>query len=122
MISNLKIVGIKYTVDNNVKKYATKRIGKLDRFLPRKARRSASAEIKIKQVDRAHGNKYEVETLITVPGKVLTAKDESGNVMALIDILEVKLAAQMKRYKAEALPHTGGMRGLWRRFRRRGIK
>jgi putative sigma-54 modulation protein len=107
-------VGINYGLDAVTEKYIEKRIGRLDRFLPRQSRKAATATVTIKQVNKSHGNKYSVDAIINVPGKVITAKDESSNVLAAIDILEVKLASQISRYKAEVAPHVGKHRFLAR--------
>lgn len=60
----------------------------------------------VRRVDRPHGNKYELSVAMDVPaGKVLTAKDEAGNVFAGVDILEAKLRGQVQKLKAEKINH-----------------
>lgn len=117
MIQITDITGIKYDVDEATKKYVLKQIGRLERYLPRHARKSASAEVKIKQIDKSHGNKYLVEVVLFVPEKTLTAKDSTSNVMAAIDIVEAKLSAQLRKYKTERISHLGNRRVL-SRFKR----
>ncbi|MCL2869573.1 ribosome-associated translation inhibitor RaiA [Candidatus Saccharibacteria bacterium] len=114
MIKNIGLVASKTKLNDATKKYVEKRIGKLDKFLPRHAKKTVLARVHVKEVGRAHGNKYEVEVVLDVPGKTITAKDEAGNVLSAIDILEVKLATQLRRYKAEAHPYTGKKRLLSR--------
>lgn len=120
MIGQIDITGIKYTVDERTQRYITRNIGRLDRYLPRHARKSASADVKVKQIDQKHGNKYEVEVVLQVPNKVITAKDSTLNVMAAVDIVEAKLAGQLRKYKQETLPHVGRGRGILARLKRRG--
>lgn len=117
MINITDITGIKYEVDEATRKYAEKRIGRLERYLPRHARKSAAAEIKLRQIDKSHGNKYEAEVIVTIPDKTLIAKDSSSNILAAIDIIEAKLAGQLRRYKTETVPHIGKRRIL-SRFKR----
>lgn len=106
MIDKIEITGNKYKVEESFRKYATKRIGKLDRYLPRGSKKDVIAKIVITQVDRAHGNKYEISAAMEIPGgKVLAAKDESSNVFAGVDIIEAKLMGQIRRYKLESTPH-----------------
>lgn len=107
MLNITDITGIKYEIDEQTRKYTEKRIGRLERYLPRHARKSATAEVKLKQIDKSHGNKYEAEVILFVPDKKLTAKDTSSNVLAAIDIIEAKLAGQLRRYKTETIPHLG---------------
>jgi putative sigma-54 modulation protein len=117
MINLITITGVKYDVDEATKKYVIKKISRLDRYLPRHARKSASAEVLLKEVNRAHGNKYEVEVIINVPGKILTAKDSTVNMLAALDIVEAKLAAQLHKYKETTTDH-GGRHAMLARFKR----
>lgn len=117
MITAIDITGVKYDLDDTTKKYVTKKIGRLDRYLPKHARKSVSASVKIKQVNRDHGNKYEAEVIMSVPDKVLTAKDSTVNALAAIDIVEAKMVTQLRKYKQEILPHVG-RRGVLSRFKR----
>ena len=63
------------------------------------------------------GNKYEVEVLLHIPEKTVTAKDSTMNVLAATDIVEAKLSAQLRRYKEGHIPHVG-RRKLLDRFKR----
>lgn len=118
MIQQITISGVKYDLDAPTKKYVMKKIGRLDRFLPRHARKSAIAEVKIKQVNRDHGNKYEAEVILHVPEKRITAKDSTMNAFAAIDIVELKLANQLKKYKDLRVGHMGRKRSMLSRFKR----
>ena len=118
MIENIDITGVgSYAPDELAKKYIRKKIGSLDRLAPRHARKSLRAEVKIAEVNRDKGNKYEVEALLFVPDHTITAKDSTMNVLAATDIVEAKLAAQLRKYKAAHVPHVGN-RKLLDRFKR----
>ena len=99
MIESIAITGVRYELDETTKKYVTKKIGRLDRYLPKHARKSASAEVKLKQINESHGNKYEAEVILNVPEKSLLAKDSTLNMLAAVDIVEAKLVGQLKKYK-----------------------
>ena len=118
MIESIVISGVKYTPDEKTKKYVLKKIARLDRFLPRHARKSVSAEVKLKEVNRNHGNKYEAEVILYVPDKQLTAKDSTVNILAAIDIVEAKLVSQLRRYKDTQVAHIGKTRAMLSRFKR----
>ena len=106
MIDKREITGNKYKVEESFRKYAIKRIGKLDRYLPRGSKKDVIAKIVITEVNRAHGNKYEISAAMEIPGgKVIAARDESSNVYAGVDIIEAKLMGQIRRYKLETTPH-----------------
>ncbi|MCQ2570842.1 MAG: ribosome-associated translation inhibitor RaiA [Candidatus Saccharibacteria bacterium] len=102
MIDNIEISGSNYKVEESFKKYVIKRIGKLDRHLPRDHRKDVIVKVVVTEVNRDHGNKYELSVSMDIPGgKVLAAKDEASNVYAGIDIIEAKLDGQIRRFKTE---------------------
>lgn len=117
MISDIKVTGINYEPDENVKKYAIKKAGHLDRYLPKHAKKSVVAEVRLRQVDHAHNNKYHVEVKLIVPGKVIKADDKGGNALAAIDVVERKIQAQLREYKQQTITHLNSRRIL-ARFKR----
>ncbi|MDR2336482.1 MAG: HPF/RaiA family ribosome-associated protein [Candidatus Nomurabacteria bacterium] len=114
MITNIEKTGVKYDIDETVSRYIDKRLGRLDKFLPRTHRRDTILKIVIKQVNRSHGNKYELDAELNAHGKIINAKDEAGNVLAGIDIIEAKFVIQIRKFKAEV-----SKKGLFARFRRK---
>lgn len=118
MIANVEITGVgDYHPDELTKKYVRRKIGMLDRKLPRHARKTARAEVRLAQVNRDHGNKYEVDVVLHIPNKALLAKDTTMNILAATDIVEAKLSSQLNKYKSDMLPHVG-KRKLLDRFKR----
>ena len=118
MITNIEITGVGgYAVDDSTKKYVSKKVGGLDRLAPRHARKSMRADVKLAEVNRERGNRYEVEVLLFVPDKVIAAKDSTMNILAAVDIVEAKLATQLRKYKEELIPHVG-RRKLLAKFKR----
>lgn len=99
MIHSIDVTGIKYNVNDKTLKYVMEKVGKLDRYVPAHARKTMRADVKLRQVNQDHGNKYEAEVILSVPEKVITAKDTTLNMMAAIDIVEAKLIAQLHKYK-----------------------
>jgi putative sigma-54 modulation protein len=117
MIEAIEITGDAYEVDETTKKYVTKKIGRLDRYLPRHARKSVTAEVKLRQINGDHGNKYQAEVILQVPDKVLTASDSTVNMLAAVDIVEAKIITQLHKYKETTIAHVG-RRGVLSRFKR----
>ncbi len=118
MIANVEITGVgNYKADDSTKKYITKKIGALDRLAPRHARKSMRADVKLAEINQSNGNKYEVEVVMYVPDKTITAKDTALNILAATDIVEVKVANQLRKYKQETIPHVG-RRKLLDKFKR----
>lgn len=121
MIESIAISGVRFTPDEQTKRYIVSKISRLDRFLPRHARKSVSAEVKLREVNRDHGNKYEAEVLLFLPQKQLTAKDSTVNMLAAIDIVEAKLARQLAKYKDAHIPHIGKTRAVLNKLKRTRI-
>ena len=117
MITHIDITGVgSFHPEDSILKYIRKKIGSLDRLAPRHARKSIHASVKLAEVNRPHGNKYEVEIIVRVPGRDITAKDSTMNVMAATDIVEAKLASQLRKYKDDTISHLGNRR-LLNRFK-----
>jgi putative sigma-54 modulation protein len=117
MIKTIEISGIGYEIDEATKAYIEKKISRLDRYLPKHARDSVAAKVKLKEVNKDHGNKYEAEVILAVPEKTITAKDSTVNMMAAIDIVEAKILSQIRKYKQESVSHIS-KRGVMSRFKR----
>jgi len=99
MIASIDITGIQYNVSDKLEKYVVEKVGRLDRYVPSHARKTIVADVKLRQVNRDHGNKYEAEVILKVPEKTIIAKDSTMNMHAAIDIVEAKLIAQLRKYK-----------------------
>ena len=118
MISHIDITGVRYTPDEQTTKYVRRKIGGLERYVPRHARKSLKVEVKLKEVNRAYGNKYECEVLFHVPNALLTAKDSTVNMLAAVDIVEAKMRTQLKKYKDDVVNRDGNHNFLGRLKRR----
>ena len=107
MIEKIEITGNDYKVEDSFRKYAEKRIGKLDRYLPRGSKKDVVVKMIVSEIGNKNRNdKYEISVAMDIPGgKVIAAKDECSNVFAGVDLVEAKLTGQIRRYKLEAQPH-----------------
>lgn len=118
MIDKIEIIGNDYTVGDQLKKYIKKRLGKLDKYLPRGSKKDVVLKVVIESIGHQGGDRYEVSVAMEIPGgKVLTARDECTNVFAGIDLVEAKLTSQIRRFKLESQPHR--QKSLKNLFRRR---
>lgn len=114
MIENLNISSSHYEVNEDIKKYLKKKIGRLDRLVSRHARQSVKAEVKLTE-RKTKSDKYECEVILHLPEKRLTAKADTVNMFAAVDIVETKLKNQLKKYKAS---HGGDKQDHHSRLRR----
>ena len=106
MIKQLSIVGTDVELGDDIKKYITKKIGKLDRYIPRHARKSVHAEIRMREnthKSTQSSNKYECEVTVHVPHQQVAAKEATLNMFAAVDIVETKLRNQLRRYKEHSV-------------------
>ena len=115
MIEKIEINGNGYKVEEPFKKYTEKRIGKLDKYLPRGLKKDVVVKVVVVEIGKSKGEKYEISVAMDIPGgKVIAAKDECSNVFAGVDLVEAKLMGQIRRYKLEAQPHR--KKKTWRGF------
>lgn len=114
MIQKIAITSTHYEPGEDIKKYINKKIGKLDRFTPKHARKSMHAEVKLRE-RKTKSDKYECEVILFVPDQQITAKTDTVNMFAAIDIAEKKLKNQLKKYKAT---HGGDKQDHHSRLRR----
>lgn len=106
MIEKIEISGSGYKVDEPFKKYVEKRLGKLDRYLPRSSKKDVVMKVAVVEISKNKSEKYEISVTMEITGgKVIAAKDECSNVFAGVDLVEAKLAGQIRRYKLEVQPH-----------------
>jgi len=106
MIDKIEITGNDYKVEETFKKYAEKKFGHLDRYLPRGSKKDVVVKAIVSEIGKTKGDKYEISVAMDIPGgKVIAARDECSNVYAGVDLVEAKLVGQIRRYKLEMQPH-----------------
>lgn len=103
MIKKIDITGIHAEVEPDVAKYVKKKIAKLDSYMPKHARKSAHAEVRLKQEKVKTKKQSTCEVLLYVPGEIITAKETTVNMYAAIDIVEEKLKSQLRKYKEQTM-------------------
>lgn len=98
MIKKLEISSVRTNVTPELEKYINKKIGKLDRFLSRHARKTAHAKVVLTE-SKGKTRTLCCEVTLHIPGKVLNAKEDTSNMYSSIDIVETKLINQLRKYK-----------------------
>ena len=118
MIQKLEISGVHTVTTDDLKKYITKKIGRLDHYMPKRAKASAHAEVLVKEAKAKDKNKCTCEVILYLPNETITVKEATVNMFAAVDIVEAKLKNQLKKYKET---HTSPKlhRRLIARLRRR---
>lgn len=118
MINRLDITQVHATADEALQKYLRRKIGHLDRFLPRHAQDSAHAEIRLKESKARDKKGSTCEVTLHLPHEVINVSETTVNMYAAVDIVELKLRQRIIKYKEL---HAGGTlrRRLALRFRRK---
>lgn len=117
MIKRLEINGIHTDVPDSLKKYVIKKIGKLDNYIPRTARESAHAEVKLKERQAKDKKNCTCEVILHLPNETITTKETTMNMFSAVDIVEAKLKNLLKKYK-----DTHNVRRIHRRVLNRVLK
>ncbi|HSH18033.1 MAG TPA: ribosome-associated translation inhibitor RaiA [Candidatus Saccharimonadales bacterium] len=99
MIERFDIHFIHTDHDDNLRKYVTRKIGHLDRYLPRQARASAHAEVLLKEDGAKDGRCHTCEVTLHLPHEVINIQETSINMYTAVDIVELKLKHQIQKYK-----------------------
>lgn len=117
MIQRIEIAATGMELSDDIKKYLDKKIGKLDKYMTRHARKTVHAEVKIKQEKSKKNDRFTAEVVLHVPGEPLTAKESTLNIFAAIDIVEAKLRNQLRKYKDKAVNHKTNRKKMLSKFR-----
>lgn len=118
MIEKLEISAQHTALSPELKKYITKKIGKLDRYVSRHARESIHVEVKLKESHIKNRQQFTCGVVLHLPHEILDAGETTINMFAAVDIVETKLRQQLKKYKDTHTDNGKLHRRLMRRIRR----
>ncbi len=99
MIQKLEISGVHMDVGADLQKYVLRKIGKLDRFMPRHAREPAHVEVFLKEKKIKMRKECTCEVVMRLPRDTITVSETTMNMFAAVDIVETKLKNRLKKYK-----------------------
>ncbi len=99
MIKQLEIDGVHMTVGDDLKKYVTKKIGRLEKYVPKHARATVRAEVKLKEGKNKMLEQRTCEVILHLPHEKVTVSETTVNIFAAVDIVEEKLKSQLHKYK-----------------------
>lgn len=113
MISQISKSGVNLELDSDLKKYIDKKVGRLDRYMSRQARKNVSASVKMRETGNLAGEKYICEVTLHMSGGAITVKETTLNMYAAVDIVEAKLKNQLKKYKEVHIQRAKDQRQGW---------
>lgn len=99
MINKLEIVSVHSDLNKNIEKYVNKKIGQLDRFIPRKSRESVHVTVRLKEGKSKNKNNCTCEIIMRLPHDNIEVHESTINMYAAVDIVEAKLKQQLIKYK-----------------------
>jgi ribosomal subunit interface protein len=99
MIKNLQISGIHNDLTDEVEQYVRKKIGPLDRYIPKKLRKSTHADVKLKQASTKKKLNCTCEVIVHLPKETIIITETETTMLAAIDVAEDKLKVRLKKYK-----------------------
>ena len=99
MIQNIDVQGIKVEVDDKLREYIQKKLGRLDRFVSRHDRESLRVDVLLKEQVSKGKKLYQCEVIVHLPHDKIVTKESTINVYAAVDIVEAKLQNQLRKHK-----------------------
>lgn len=119
----LQITGRHFELDDKILAYVDKKIGSLDRYMPRDHQPLRGHVILEFDTSNRQDNQHCCEVLIDVPGEQMQAREGTVNMYAAIDIVEQKLKAQILKYKDKHQPARNKRRMMFGKlFNRRAAE
>lgn len=107
MLQKFDLSATHVELDDRLKKYATKKLANIDKYLAKYVRPSAHLEVRLKE-HKSNGQKQSVcDVTLHLPHDTIKITESTQNVYASIDIVEAKLKQQVEKYKSS---HTDGKR------------
>ncbi|MBA3678633.1 ribosome-associated translation inhibitor RaiA [Candidatus Saccharibacteria bacterium] len=95
----IQLTGRKYDIEPELKKYVTKKLGHLDKYLPRDHKaKGMSVEI-FRDPSGKEDNRYRVTAILEIAGPDIIAETATINPHSAVDIVEQKLKLQIRKYK-----------------------
>jgi putative sigma-54 modulation protein len=99
MIHKLEINGVHMSVGDDLRKYVMRKIGRLDKYIPRDSRESVHTEVKLKEGKAKDKQIRTCEVVMHLPHEKFTVSETTINIYAAVDIVEEKLKSQLHKYK-----------------------
>lgn len=117
MLQKVVVQGNKTVVNDKLRTYVTKKIGKLDKYLSKHSRESVHAVVRLKETKTKDAKHCICEVTLHLPQQTIQIQESALNMYAAVDIVAVKLKQQICRYK-DLHENAKTRRHVFARFRR----
>lgn len=99
MFARFDIKGVHINFNDDIRRYAEHKLGRLDRYIGRQARASAHTEVFLKE-EKIKTKKVSIcEVVMYLPKETLTISEATLNIYSSIDIVQARLKNALKKYK-----------------------
>ncbi len=114
----LQLTGRKYDIDDELARYTKKRLGSLDKYLPRKHKvKQMQVEI-FRDPSGKEDNRYRVKASLHLPENEIVAETATMNPHAAVDIVREKLKLQIRKYKEKHATRRFRIKELFNRAKK----
>ncbi len=107
MLQKFEVSGVHTIINEQLHKYVNKKLGRIDKYLPRQSRQSAHMEVRLKEEKQAGKKLYTCDITLYLPHETIKMSETTLNMFAAVDIVHAKLKQQVERYKQS---HTDAKR------------
>ena len=104
----IEITGLHLELEDDIKKYVTKKMTKLEHYVPRQARDSARTLVTLKESHAKNKRQFTCEINLILPGEKITVAESTLNIFAAVDIAEQTLKNRLKKYKETKVSQRSG--------------
>lgn len=105
MVQKFEVTGIHFEIDKQMNSYVTKKLGSLDRYIPRHSRDSAHLEVLLSESKLDGKHQSICEATLYLPHETINLTEQAATMYAAIDIVKSKLKQRIQKYKDE---HANG--------------
>lgn len=117
MLQKFEITAVHLEADDILRAYARKKLGTLDRYIPRAARASAHLEVWLREVKADGWRQPECDAVLHVPHETISLSEVAPTMNIAIDKVKARLRQRIKQYKDESA-NGGQQRHMFSRLKR----
>ena len=114
---DIHLTGRKFEIDQELKSYIDRKLGGLDKYLPKGHRNQGMTVEIFKDPSGKEDNRYKIVAVLRVQGPDLVAETATINPHSAIDIVEQKLKIQIRKYKDKSMPRRVSVKNIVDQFK-----
>lgn len=118
MIQKFEITGVHVEINQQLREYIIKKLGSIDRYLPRHSRDSAHLEVRLNE-SKIDGKIQTIcEVTLYMPHDTINLTESANTIYGAVDITKTKLKQRVQKYKDEHM-NSKKRRHVFGRLRQR---